>query len=312
MYQYKVKSSIAMIVFNRPDFTKKVFERVRNAQPKKLFVIADGPRLNNQQDIKRCAQVRAIFDDITWECEIHTNFSDINLGCSNRPATGITWVFEQVEEAIILEDDCVPDPTFFRYCDEMLEKYRDDTRVMLVSGTNPMINWKRGDYSYHFSYFGGIWGWASWRRAWKHFDIEISMWKDPEVKDMFRYILDDLQYWERAKIYDKLYNNSKNTTAWDYQWGFSRLAQSGIAVVPCNNLICNIGNGSDATHTKNALSPVANMRTMELEFPIKHPQFVIVDKEYDRQMFNKIACPRWRLRLSMLKHKVLCILKLKK
>lgn len=305
MQDYNVKSAIAMIVFNRPDNTRKVFEKVRQVKPKKLFIIADGPRNNNERDKVKCEEVRTIFNNPDWDCEIFTNFSEVNLGCSKRPATGITWVFENVDEAIILEDDCVPDISFFRYCDEMLERYRYDTRIMLISGTNPLLRWQRGEYSYHFSTFGGIWGWASWARAWRYFDIEISLWNNPIVKEMVKFRLNKMQFLSRAFIYDKLVNNSINTTAWDYQWGFARIIQSGLAVVPSRNLITNIGNGIDATHTHNQNSPVANLPATPLEFPLIHPPYVIADKEYDTLMYQKITAPYWRIYLSILKRKFL-------
>ena len=309
MQEYNVKRAVAMIVFNRPDTTRRVFEKVRQVKPTKLFIIADGPRENNKDDLVKCAEVREIFNNIDWDCKLFTNYSERNLGCGKRPATGISWVFENVDEAIFLEDDCVPDISFFRFCDEMLERYRYDSRIMLISGTNQLIEWHRGEYSYHFSNFGGIWGWASWARAWKYFDIEISLWENPIIKEVLKFKLDKIQYYSRSQIYDELLYNSKNTTAWDYQWGFARLIQSGLAIVPSKNLITNIGHSSDATHTHNKNSPVANLPTKSLEFPLNHPPYVIADKEYDTLMYQKITAPYWRIYLSMFKNKLMRYLK---
>lgn len=285
---YQVKSAVAMVVFNRFDTAKKVFEQVRKVKPKKLFIIADGPRKNVKGETEKCDKVRKIFDNIDWECEVYKNFSEENLGCSKRPYTGFTWVFEHVEEAIILEDDCLPNISFFKYCDELLEKYRYDSRIMLISGTNQLGKWQRDDYSYHFSNFGGIWGWASWRRAWNYFDIDIKLWNNKTVKEMLKFKLTKNQYLTRKHVYDFLCNNSENTSAWDFQWGFARIIQSGVAISPSKNLITNIGHGEDATHTTSASSPVAGLEQYELEFPLKHPEFVIIDEEYDKKMYKKL------------------------
>lgn len=285
--EYKVKSAIAMIIFNRYDTTVKVFEQIKKVRPSKLFIIADGPRTNIETDKEKCELVRSIFDDIDWECEVYKNFSTENLGCSKRPYTGINWVFENVEEAIILEDDCIPSISFFKYCDELLEKYRNDSRVMLISGTNQLNKWKRNNYSYHFSDFGGIWGWATWKRAWEKFDIDINLWNDEAIKELLKGKLTHSQYNNRKRIYDELYKNSENTTAWDYQWGFARIIQSGVAISPSVNLISNVGVGEDSTHT-NKKTSVTNLKSNELEFPLVHPPFLIVDKQYDKKMYNKI------------------------
>lgn len=285
--EYKVKSAVAMVVFNRYDNAKKVFEEIKKVRPTKFFVIADGPRNNVPEDAEKCKKVREIFDNIDWECEVYKNFSDENLGCSKRPYTGFSWVFEHVDEAIFLEDDCLPDISFFKYCDELLEKYRNDSRVMLISGTNQIKRWKRGEYSYHFSDFGGIWGWASWKRAWQYFDINIKMWNNDNVKKLLKQKMIRSQYNNRKVIYDGLYNNSKDTTAWDYQWGFARIVQSGVAISPSVNLITNIGNGQDATHTAGK-SKVSNLPSMEMQFPLKHPPFLMVDKEYDKEIYKVI------------------------
>jgi len=311
--EYKVKSAVALIVFNRPDTTMKVFEKVRQVKPSSLFIIADGPRKDNENDAVKCAEVRAIFEkNIDWDCKVFNDFSEVNLGCSKRVSTGITWVFNNVDEAIIIEDDCEPDISFFRYCDEMLEQYRYDTRIMLVSGTNPLLKWQRGEYSYHFSNFGGIWGWASWARAWRYYDIDVSQWSSPIIKKMVKFKLNKIQYLDRSVVYDKLVNNSINATTWDYQWGFARLIQSGLAIVPNRNLITNIGHGIDATHNHNLKSPVANLPLSQLEFPLIHPSYVIADKEYDNFLYQKITAPYWRLYLSLFKRKLLKLLKFSK
>ena len=149
---------VAFIIFNRPDTTKRVFAEIAKARPPKLLVIADGPRADHPADVEKCAAVRAIIDGVDWDCEVLKNYSDVNLGCKRRVSSGLDWVFDTVEEAIILEDDCLPHPTFFRFCEEMLEKYRDDKRIAMISGDNLQFGRKRTGYSYYFSRYPHIWG----------------------------------------------------------------------------------------------------------------------------------------------------------
>ncbi len=158
-----IRTPVALIIFNRPDTTERVFAEIAKARPPKLFIIADGPREDRPGEAERCASARAIVDRVDWNCEVQKNYSDVNLGCGARPATGISWVFDQVEEAIILEDDCIAHPTFFRFCDELLEKYRDDERIMHIAGNNFQFGNQRTSFSYFFSHHNICWGWASWR-----------------------------------------------------------------------------------------------------------------------------------------------------
>ena len=167
MAHYNLRTPVALLIFNRPDTTERVFNAVAKARPSKLLVVADGPRDSRPGEAARCEQTRAIIKRVDWDCEVITNFADRNMGCKLRVSSGIDWIFEQVEEAIILEDDCLPDPSFFRFCDEMLERYRDNERVGMVSGGNLQFGRHRGTGSYYFSKYTHIWGWASWRRAWK-------------------------------------------------------------------------------------------------------------------------------------------------
>lgn len=303
MQEYKVKTAIAMLVFNRPENTRKVFEQVRKVKPSKLFIISDGPRENKEDDKLKCKQTREIFNNIDWDCKVYKNFSEINLGCAKRGATGFSWVFGNVEECIFLEDDCLPNITFFRFCDELLEKYRNDTRIMLISGTNQLGKWEKSKYSYHFSKFGGIWGWASWKRAWKYYDFDIKLWNDKNIKNILRERLNFFQYISRKSIYDDIYNKEATFSSWAYQWGFSRIVQSGLAISPRVNLITNIGAGKDATNTKKA-SAVSNLKSYEIEFPLSHPPYIIVDDEYDKKMYNKICGSNYRICKNYISNKV--------
>lgn len=277
---------VVFLVFNRPDTTKKIFEAIRQAQPKKLLVVADGARLEQPGEVERCTEVRSLINTVDWECDVLTNYSETNLGCKQRVSSGLDWAFSLVEEAIILEDDCLPDPSFFRFCEEMLEMYRHDERVMMISGTNMLEEWKSDLQSYHFSYYGGIWGWASWRRAWQYYDIEMSLWSSPEIKERIRDVLvDKEQYQSNKQAFDASYQGKID--AWGYRWRFARLIQSGLSIVPAVNLVSNIGFRDDATHTKTQRSDLAEITTHQFQFPPKSSHFTVVDRDYDRKIFEK-------------------------
>ena len=186
MTYYQLSIPVAFIIFNRPDTTARVFEEIRRAQPPQLLVIADGPRLNHPEDVEKCAAARAIIEQVDWDCKVLRDFAESNMGCKQRVSSGLDWVFGTVQEAIILEDDCLPHPTFFQFCQELLKHYRDDTRIMAINGTNVLGKWKADIQDYHFSYHGGVWGWASWRRAWEYYDASMSMWNDAEVRKRIR------------------------------------------------------------------------------------------------------------------------------
>lgn len=280
-----MKTPVAIIVFNRPACAARVLEAIARAKPEKLFVIADGPRPGRPDDPEECAATRALFERVDWDCQVLTNYSDRNLGCKMRPLTGIDWVFEQVEEAIILEDDCLPHPSFFPFCEELIERYRDDERVMLIGGTNFLGEWKTPDQSYYFSYFGASWGWASWRRAWRLNDPELKLWpKIIEARILEQMFPDPAHcaYWKH--IFQEVYDG-KSHDVWDYQWLLSCWVNSGYRIFPETNLISNIGFGGDATHTFGE-SRWANMRVHELDFPLRHPPFVVRSSEADNRILD--------------------------
>ena len=273
------KMPILFLVFNRPDFTRRVFERIRSVKPVKLFIAADGSREGVVSDKENCESVRAIVKEIDWPSDVRTLFRAQNLGCKRAVSGAIDWFFENVEEGIILEDDCLPDMTFFRYCEELLAKYRYDTSVMVISGTNLQFGNKRTKYSYYFSKHLHVWGWASWRRAWKYYDVNISLW--PEIRDggwLYDLFGDKkkVEYWKR--IFDRVYKGEIDT--WDYQWGLACWIQAGSIILPNVNLISNIGFGQGATHTKSK-HQVANLAVERMDFPIKHPTHKIKDCRAD-------------------------------
>ncbi len=272
---------MAFIVFNRPEMTKRVFDEIAKAKPKKLLVIADGPRIGRDGEKGLCEKTKSIIEGVNWECEVITNYSNSNLGCKGRVSSGISWVFEQVEEAIFLEDDCLPHSSFFKYCEQLLELYRDDERIMSISGDNFQFSRTQQDnYSFYFSRYSHIWGWASWRRAWKQFDVEIKMWNEIKECNLLNNIFSDtaeVEYW--SNVFDRV--RVGEIDAWGYQWLFAHLVNRGLCVLPINNLVSNIGFGENATHT-NSNSIFSNMKTEEVTFPLNIPPFVVRDKEADK------------------------------
>ncbi|MFN0112723.1 MAG: glycosyltransferase family 2 protein [Blastocatellia bacterium] len=276
-----MKTPVALIIFNRPDTTELVFDAIRQARPPKLFVIADAPRANRVGEAEKCREARAIIERVDWDCEVLTNYAEQNLGCQRRISSGLDWVFDQTEEAIILEDDCLPHQSFFPYCEELLARYRDDDRVMHIGGTNYQFGRRRFPYSYYFSRYNHCWGWASWRRAWRHFDVEMKLW--PELRDngLLKDLLQDTRAtadWQRA--FQMVYE--KRIDSWAYCWTLSCWAQSGLSVLPSVNLISNIGFGAEGSHTLNRHSKFANMRVADVGLPLIHPPFVIRDDDADR------------------------------
>ncbi|MFB2839736.1 glycosyltransferase family 2 protein [Floridanema evergladense] len=280
-----MKTAVAFLIFKRPDTTKKVFEAIRQAKPPKLLVVADGPRPDRPDEMEKCAATRKIIDSIDWQCELLTNYSDSNLGCKNRVSSGLDWVFENVEEAIILEDDCLPHPTFFPFCEELLEYYRDDTRIMSVCGDSSRSKLKRTNYSYFFSCTTPIWGWATWRRAWQYYDVNMKLW--PLIKDgnWCKDILfqpEIIEAWENK--FQNVYSGTIDT--WDYQWTFACWIQNGLSAIANVNLISNCGFHAEATHTKEIDHRLANQPTKAMEFPLKHPPFVIRDTQAEYYHFK--------------------------
>lgn len=269
---------VVFIVFNRPDTTKRAFETIRTAKPSKLLVIADGPRANRPKEAERCAAARSIIDSVDWDCEVQKNFSDSNMGCRLRVSSGITWAFELVEKAIILEDDCLPSASFFSYCADLLDRYENDERVMMVSGDNHLFGESNTSDSYYFSRYPHVWGWATWRRAWAKYDLNMTEW--PEIRDrhLFHQYLprrSERYLWE--SIFQSVYDGHIDT--WDYQWVYSIWANSGLSVAPARNLVQNIGFHADATHTKGD-TIYSSLAADELDQPLTHPRNLLAS--YDR------------------------------
>lgn len=276
---------VALLIFNRPDLTEIVFQAIAKVKPAKLLVVADGPR--SQEEAVKCQQARAVIEKLDWECDVLTRYSNENLGCGVCVSSGLDWVFREVEEAIILEDDILPSHSFFRFCEELLEYYRHDERIMQISGTNVQGGISRTGYSYYFSKFNHCWGWATWRRAWKYYDYRMKTWPEFKQIGMTKLLWDDAYeeaFW--TSMFDDMSQDSRIDT-WDYQWNFAFWSQGGLAILPNANLTSNLGFRPDATHTLSDLNSIANLPTLEIG-EMRHPPFVVRNREADIYTFNHV------------------------
>jgi hypothetical protein len=278
----KLSTPVIFLIFNRPELTSRVFQKIREAQPQKLFVVADGPRHKTEETA--CKNARAITEAVDWDCEVYRNYSDTNLGCRSRVSSGITWAFEKVETAIVLEDDCLPHPSFFPYCQALLDYYQDDERIMMISGDNFQDGQWRGSGSYYFSYYPHCWGWATWRRAWKYWEFSPEKWIEFRDEGFLRAICQtrfEQVYW--TDIFNTLFLEDR-LDSWAYPWTFNCWSQRGLTVLPNVNLISNIGFGLQSTHTSKK-NRFANMDAHLLE-NIQHPHFVVRHPKADSYTFR--------------------------
>lgn len=278
---YTLNTPVALLLFNRPSTTAQVLEAVRMAKPPKLLVVADGPRKDRQDDSEKCAAVRALIDTVDWECQIFKNYSDINLGSYKRNSSGLNWIFSTVEEAIVLEDDCLPHPSFFRYCEELLNYYRHDERVMIISGDNFLRGRYKTPYSYYFSRYPHTWGWASWRRTWQSVDLEMEYWPEFRQNNGLQGVFCDsraIKFWDN--LFQDIYTG-KRRSAWDYKLTLTSFMRNSFSILPSVNLVSNIGHGLDATHTKDKSDPLANLPVKEIICPLQHPSYILRNPKAD-------------------------------
>ena len=286
-----MNTPILLIAWRRPHTLRQVIDAVRPVAPSRVFVACDGPNPNRLGEDKKVAATRAVIEtEIDWPCQINRLYSDVNLGCRLGVSRAITWFFEQVEEGIILEDDCVPHPDFFTYCTTLLKRYRDDTRVWCISGNNFQKGQWRGDGSYYFSRYNHCWGWASWRRCWSKYDAELTQWPKLRNAKLLKTIFEDSverQYW--SDIWQKLLERGQPDT-WDYQWSFTCFVNSGLTALPNRNLINNVGFDGDATHTTGNGVDTSIKRGVD---PSDHPSLVLRDCFADRYTFDDHFGGRW-------------------
>jgi hypothetical protein len=282
-----LQTAVLFLVFNRPETTAQVFEAIRQAKPPRLYVAADGPRIGREGEADRVAKVREIATAVDWPCELKTLFREKNLGCKYAVSDAITWFFEQEEQGIILEDDCLPSQSFFWFCEILLNKYKHDTRLGMISGTKSCNAEFEGKSYYSFSRLVQIWGWATWRRAWQGYDVDIKNWKEFEsLRGLKNTGLSPHICSYLAEVFEKTHQNKINT--WDYQWSYKCITEGLLTIFPKKNLILNIGFGPDATHTTYASTSGNALEEIEIfDHPLVHPSFIIPNKSYDDAKITK-------------------------
>lgn len=282
---------ILLITFNRPEHTRRVLERILEANPQDLYVFQDGAREGNEADLQKCTQVREVIESLTKNTgtQLHTFFSEKNLGCGPGPATGISWFFDNVEQGLIFEDDCMPSPTIFAFYEELLNRYKDDERISIITGTNALSRWKSRRHDYIFAKSGGMTMgcWASWRRAWKWFDWEVKSWGEQENKEQLYRIVGEKRFAYWKELMDKLYANPPRD-AWDYQWAYARILHNSLSIVSTVNQMSNIGFCEESTHTPNANDRRGNMETFDCRLPLKEEPMK-VDKLFDWEMYQRFS-----------------------
>jgi len=293
---------VLFIVFNRPETTVRVFEQIRLVKPRYLFVAADGPRKNSPADVKNCELVRELINkSIDWDCEVKKLYRDQNLGCRLAVSSAVTWFFDNVEEGIILEDDCLPHSDFFSFSKTLLEKYRNESSVMHISGDNFQFGVNRGNTSYYFSRISHIWGWASWRRAWKAYDVNMTDYPAFLQSDKPFFLNKRLEkYWHFH--FKRMY---KGADTWDYQWTYAIMKKQGYCIIPNVNLISNIGFGDQATHSFDKKDLLSRMDTYSIGELI-HPDSLQFNDEADEITIQKVfPIPSFRSRaINKIKKKI--------
>lgn len=290
--------AVALFVFNRPELTRQVFSRIAQAKPARLLIVADGPRENRTDDIAKCRLTREIVAAVDWPCNVEQNYAQANLGCRRRLSSGLDWVFEQVEQAIILEDDCLPEPSFFPFCRDLLERYRDEPQVMHISGDSFFP--KLSPEAYSFVRYPHVWGWATWRRAWRLYDPEIKAWDSAVIRTR---VLNQFKRPGEKRFWNRILQDVRDgrIDTWDYQWAFALFNNHGLAIVPTTNLVSNIGFGNDATHTPNGSHHLARLPTSPIVLPLQHPLSLENDSELEEKTASIFFTERWD---ALFKHRV--------
>lgn len=271
------QTPVAIFIFNRPHCTEQLIKALATVRPCKLFVVADGPR--NTSDTVSCEQTRDIIDQIDWPCTILKRYSKENIGCRESIPNGLNWVFDQVETCIILEDDCIPQPSFFPFCEELLSLYKNDERIMTIGGHRSDGPNECEKESYYFSKYPSVWGWATWKKKWAKFDLNMDQWNALKDSNWLSTILPNvkaIEYWKR--IFDKM-KNGMNT--WDYALAYSCWLHHGLSIRSKVNMISNVGFGEDATHTRQPELKGVYANPIDIKFPLIHPNLIRIDEAAD-------------------------------
>lgn len=280
-----MRLNVLFIIFNKLEETKKVFGAIRAQKPSHLFIAADGPRSTKEGEAEKCRYVRRwVLEHIDWDCEVKMLFRDENVGCGRGPSEAITWFFEHVEEGIILEDDCLPNETFFTFCLQLLDRYRDNDKISIISGNNfQQIQPMTLESDYYFSVFPSSNGWATWKRSWQGFDYYLSDWPNVNKAKLKTYLFSEKEYAQWWLNYFTWLYENKPDDMWDFQFHYLCMVRNQLAIIPKANLVKNIGYGPDATHSQNPDSYFANVPTHELAIPFRHPDRI--DRNYDADLF---------------------------
>lgn len=270
MYMFSVP--IALLNFNRPHCTNRVFEIIRKLKPMHLLLVVDGPRTTHPNDYQLCAQVKDILNKVDWECKVDKNYSDINLGSFRRNATALKWIFEKVEEVIIIEDDCIPSASFFPFCQELLEKYRYVENIGVITGLNSGFYPKSCvNTSYYFSAYSFYWGWASWRRVWEKVDLSMSWWQGDNAPQLLASKMPNCAGYDFFNDLCYKISTGKLSNGWDYQFCISMFLTGKLGIIPSVNLIQNIGFDFDGTNCTDPNHDLAKLVSNDLKFPLLHP-----------------------------------------
>lgn len=277
---YKVP--ILFVIFNRPEIAAKSFLKIKEIAPQKLYIAQDGARNNVLDESKIVLETRErIMNMIDWPCDVKTLFQEQNLGCGRGVCTAISWLFNSEERGIILEDDCVVDLSFFKFMEEMLELYKDDQRIGMVAGSNLISSYRESRSSYFFSRYKSCWGWGTWRRSWINIDMDMK-WRNDYLMDIINnsgyYAKGTSKWLHQLKCIDEDY-----VSAWDWQWYFSLAAQNQLCVYPSVNLVSNIGNDKNATHTSFGSITV---KSQELKFPLTPPLYICPNERFDKAFWR--------------------------
>lgn len=281
------ETPILFLIFNRPDTTQQVFNQLKLLKPKYLYVAADGPRETKINEREKCEVTRNIIRQIDWDCELKTLFREKNLGCGKAVSSAITWFFDNVEEGIILEDDCLPSLSFFEFSSQLLDKYRNDQRIWHIAGYNLQEGKKRGTADYYFSQETPIWGWATWRRVWKHYNLDLKSLAELEQSNL-KAALKATHLHSITALYDFRKVSAGKVDTWDYQYSYYQLINHGLSVVPNANLVENIGFTIDATHqNKQKDRFIANKAALVDYSNITHPVFILPDVAADQLTYKR-------------------------
>lgn len=281
------QTPILLLVFNRPELTKRLLKSLEQVKPKNIFVVADGPRENNLQDFPLCQSVRDLFSNLNWECSVYRLFRDNNLGCAKSVSDGITWFFKHNEHGIILEDDCIANPSFFPFCETLLERYKTEKNIFHISGNNFQDGIMRGDGDYYYSIFNHLWGWATWKRAWEHFNFDINN----EMTSEFKKFVNNKKIIDYFSKQFELVKESK-LDSWGFRWTYACWENKALSVLPNQNLVSNIGFGPDATHTIQKDSSQSNLEAMTIHFPLNYPKEIKRSLNADIYTFQKVFQPK--------------------